>query len=62
MLSIHSFSNPNDDILVTSLVLKHCAHALRQPRGFHLLWNEALYHFTRRRPQLTRDPAARRQQ
>jgi len=24
---------PNADILVTSLVLKHCAHALSQPRG-----------------------------
>ena len=33
LLSIHSSSNPNADILVTSLVLKHCAHALRQPRG-----------------------------
>ena len=42
LLSIHSLSNPNADILVTSLVLKHCAHALRQPRGCHLLWNEAL--------------------
>ena len=35
LLSIHSLSNPNADILVTSLVLKHCAHALRQPRGSH---------------------------
>ena len=42
LLSIHSLSNPNADILVTSLVLKHCAHALRQPRGCHLLWNETL--------------------
>ena len=33
LLSIHSYSNPNADILVTSLVLKHCAHALCQPRG-----------------------------
>ena len=33
LLSIHSYSNPNADILVTNLVLKHCAHALRQPRG-----------------------------
>ena len=38
LLSIHSLSNPNAVILVTSLVLKHCAHALRQPRGFHLSW------------------------
>ena len=43
-------------------VLVPCAHALRQPRGFHLTWNEALYRFARRRPQLTRDPAARRPQ
>jgi len=33
LLSIHSSANPNADILVTSLVLKHCAHALRHPRG-----------------------------
>ena len=39
-------------------VLVPCAHALRQPRGFHLSWNEALYRFARRRPQLTRDPVA----
>jgi hypothetical protein len=43
-------------------VLVPCAHALRQPRGFHLSWFESLYRFARRRPQLTRDPAARRQQ
>ena len=35
LLSIHSSSNPNADILVTSLVLKHCAHALRQPRDYY---------------------------
>jgi len=35
-----------------------CAHALRQPRGFHLSWNEALYRLACRRPQLTRGPAA----
>jgi hypothetical protein len=58
LLSIHSLSNPNADILVTSLVLKHCAHALRQPRGSHHNWNEALHRFARRRPQLTRDPVA----
>jgi len=58
LLSIHSSSNPNADILVTSLVLKPCAHALRQPRGSHLSWNEVLYRFARRRPQLTRGPAA----
>ena len=40
---IHSPSNPNADILVTSLVLKHCVHAHCQPRGFHLSWNEHLY-------------------
>ena len=39
-------------------VLVPCAHALRQPRGFHLSWNEALYCFARRRPQLTRGPTA----
>ena len=33
--------------------LRPCA---RQPRGFHFSWNEALYCFARRRPQLTRDP------
>ena len=41
LLSIHSSSNPNADILVTSLVLKHCAHALHQPRGCYFncgLW------------------------
>ena len=37
-------------------VLVPCAHALRQPRGFHLSWNESLYRFARRRPQLTRGP------
>jgi hypothetical protein len=58
LLSIHSLSNPNADILVTSLVLKHCAHALRQPWGSHHKWNEALYRFARRRPQLTRGPTA----
>ena len=36
LLSRLSSSNPNADILVTSLVLKPCAHALRQPRGSHL--------------------------
>ena len=36
--------------------------SVRQSRGCHLSWNEALYRFARRRPQLTRDPAARRQQ
>ena len=35
--------------------LRPCA---RQPRGFHFSWNEALYCFARRRPQLTRGPAA----
>ena len=35
-----------------------CAHAICQPRGSHLSWNEALYRFARRRPQLTSDPAA----
>ena len=58
LLSIHSSSNPNTDILVISLVLKPCAHALRQPWGSHLNWNEALHRFVRRRPQLTRDPVA----
>ncbi len=42
LLSILSSSDPNADILVTSLVLKHCAHALRQPRGCYLFWNETL--------------------
>jgi hypothetical protein len=27
---------------VTSLVLKHCDHALRQPRSCYLFWNETL--------------------
>jgi len=44
---------------LTSLVLKHCDHAHRQPRGFHLSWNEHLYCFARRHPQLNlRGPAA----
>ena len=42
LLSIHSYSNPNADILVTSLVLKHCAHALRQPRGCYFNYVEVL--------------------
>ena len=32
--------------------------SVRQSRGCHLSWNEALYRFARRRPQLTRGPAA----
>ena len=32
--------------------------SVRQSRGCHLSWNEALYRFARRRPQLTSGPAA----
>jgi len=55
LLSIHSSSNPNADILVTSLVLKHCAHALRQPRGcyFNWLWPFVMLRAT---PQLYAHP------
>jgi hypothetical protein len=55
LLSIHSSSNPNADILVTSLVLKHCAHALRQPRGcyFNWLWPFVMLRAT---PQLYAQP------
>ena len=36
----------------------HRAQALANPWGYHHKWNEALYRFARRRPQLTRGPTA----
>ena len=54
-----SFQSNHVSIQVIFLVHVHCAHAYRQPRGFHLSWNEHLYRSAHRRPQLNpRDPNA----
>ena len=50
--------------VVVKSLKKHCIrqHLRMEFSANHLTLNEALYRFTRRRPQLTRDPVARRQQ